>query len=557
MSESATDTPVNIPRVTQRKWPSIVWLVPLVTALVGGWLIVRTLTDQAPTATISFMTAEGIEAGKTKIKYKNVDIGLVDEIAFADNFSNVVLKVRFNQGMEDFLRRNTRFWVVKPQLSVRGVSGLGTLISGSYIEIDPGAGAQQTHFTGLEEAPLITTDDAGTRITLISKNLGSIGRGSPIYYQGILAGEALGYELAGDAKSVFIHAFIRDPFNQLIRGNSRFWNVSGVDLSLGADGIEMRTASLTSLLFGGIAFDTPNSLEHSVADVSDLVFTLHGSYTDIAEQTFARKIQFVMYFTGSVRGLSAGAPVEFRGIRIGQVIDIRMEFDSENNSFRIPVLVEIEPDRIIQRDTTSTVSPEQTLTTLVEKGLRGRLQTGSLLTGQLFVEFNMYPGSELVLVADASMAYPELPTIPGAFEAISQSLSDMVSKIETIDIEGLGNNILGILEGTNNLINKPQQEATVTDLQGSLRALRGIMQNVEEADLEQTINAATRVLQNLENTLTMVDQVLSPNAPLQYNVIQVTEELEETARAIRGLVQTLERQPNSLIFGRKATEEDQ
>ncbi len=294
---------------------SIVWLVPLITAIVGGWLIFRTLADQAPVATISFKTAEGIEAGKTRIKYKSVDIGVVEEVAFAEDFESVVLTASFSKGMQDFLRRNTRFWVVKPQLGIQGVSGLSTLVSGSYIEIDPGPGSPQNHFVGLEQIPLITTDDAGTRITLISESLGSVGRGSPIYYQGILAGEALGYELASDAKSVYIYAFIRDPFDQLVRGNSRFWNVSGLDLSLGANGVEVRTASIQSLIFGSIAFETPNTLELTTAQIEDLIFTLHSSHAVIEERTFVRKLQFVMYFTGSVRGLNAGAPVEFKGIK--------------------------------------------------------------------------------------------------------------------------------------------------------------------------------------------------------------------------------------------------
>lgn len=556
MSDSSQDQ-YDEPQVTARNWPSVVWLVPLVTALVGIWLIVSTVTDQAPIATIQFQTAAGIEAGKTKIKYKNVDIGLVNAINFAEDFSYVVLTVEFNQGMEGFLRRNTRFWVVRPELSVRGVSGLSTLISGSYIEIDPGPGAPQTHFVGLEETPLITTDDAGKRITLISNNLGSIGRGSPIYYQGILAGEALGYELAGDAQSVYIHAFVRDPFDQLVKGNSRFWNVSGVDLSLGADGIEVRTASVQSLMFGGIAFDTPDSLEQSVADVSDLVFTLHESYRDIEEEAFARKVQFVMYFSGSVRGLSPGAPLEFRGIRIGEVLDIRMEFDADTTSFRIPVLVEIEPDRIIHRDPESNISPEQTLATLVEKGLRGRLQTGSLLTGQLFVEFNMYPNAELNLVADEGIPYPELPTVPGAFEAITDTISGVVAKIETVDIEALGDSIVGILQGADNLVNKDVDEEVVTDLQASLRSLRNILGNVEEAELEDTIEAARGALVNLQKTLNMVSGVLDPSAPMQHNVIKLTDELEEMSRAIRSLLQMIEREPNSLIFGREIKEDEQ
>ena len=545
------------PSVKTRNWPSTIWLVPLVTALVGGWLIVRTLTDQAPVATIQFQTAEGIVAGKTKIKYKNVDIGIVDEVAFAEGFSNIILTVTFNQGLEGFLRRNSRFWVVRPELSVRGVSALGTLISGSYIEIDPGPGVPQTHFVGLEETPLITTDDAGTQITLITKDLGSIGRGSHIYYQGLLAGEALGYELGGDAQSVFIHAFIRDPYDQLVKGNSRFWNVSGIDVSMGADGVDVKTASVTSLLFGGIAFDTPDSLETTVADVGDLIFTLYPRYSSIEDQSYARKIQFVMYFTGSVRGLKPDAPLEFRGIRIGKVLDIRMEFDADTTTFRIPVLVEVEPDRIINRDTENPLSPEQTLQTLVDKGLRGRLQSGSLLTGKLFIEFNIYPDAPLNMVADASMAYPELPTIAGAFEAITQSIGEFVEKFQTIDIEEIGNSIENILGGADKLVNKDINEEAVTDLQASMRALSNVLRNVDEGGLDTTIVAARNVLINLQDTLKMINDVLEPHSPLQYNVIKVTDELEEMARSIRLLIETLERHPNSIIFGRKVTEDEQ
>ena len=545
------------PSVKTKNWPSLVWLVPLVTALVGGWLILRTLTDQAPVATIQFQTAAGIVAGKTKIKYKSVDIGIVDDIAFAEDFSNIILTATFNQGLDGFLRRNSRFWVVKPELSVRGVSGLGTLISGSYIEIDPGPGEPQSHFVGLEETPLITTDDAGTQITLVSKDLGSIGRGSPIYYQGILAGEALGYELGADAQSVFIHAFVRDPFDQLVKGNSRFWNISGIDVSMGANGVDVKTSSVTSLLFGGIAFDTPDSLETTVADIGDLIFTLYPRHSSIEDQSYARKIKFVMYFTGSVRGLSPGAPLEFRGIRIGEVLDIRMEFDEETTSFRIPVLVEIEPDRIIHRDSQNPLSPEQTLQTLVDKGLRGRLQSGNLLTGKLFVELNIYPDAPLTMVADASMTYPELPTIAGAFEAITQSIGEFVEQFRTIDIEEIGNNIENILGGADKLVNKNVNEEAVTDLQASMRALSNVLRNVDEGNLDTTIVAARNVLINLQDTLRMINDILEPHSPLQHNVIKVMDELEEMSRSVRLLIETLERQPNSIIFGRKVTEDEQ
>jgi paraquat-inducible protein B len=523
----------------------------------GGWLAVRTLIDQAPTATITFNTAEGIQAGKTSVKYKNVEIGLVDEIRIAEDFDHIALSVTFNEGMEQFLRRNTRFWVVRPQFSLRGVSGLGTLLSGSYIAIDPGPGSPQNHFVGLEETPLITREDAGTKITLVSNDLGSLAGGSPIYYQGLFAGEVLGYELSSDAESIYIHAFVRDPYDQLIRGNSRFWNVSGLDVSVGADGVEIKTASVQALMFSGISFETPTTLEPARSEITNLIFTLYPNHDVIDEEAYTRKLRFVMYFKGSVRGLSAGAPLEFKGIRIGSVLDVKLEYNPDDRSFRIPVLVEIEPDRIVDRRADVDTSAGNMLQTLVEQGLRARLSTGSLLTGQLYVALNMYPSTEAIYHGGDSVPHPELPTIPGAFAAMTESIQGFVSKLETVDVEEMGEDILGILDGTNELLNTAETEQTVTDLQASMRALKNILRNVESADLEQTVKSANRVLGNVNNTLTMIDTVLTPNSPLQYNIIQVTSELEETARALRSLVQMLERQPRAIIFGRGAEEGDE
>ncbi|MCG8378961.1 MAG: MlaD family protein, partial [Proteobacteria bacterium] len=194
---------ISSPQVTKKAGPSIIWLIPLITVLVGGWLIFKTLSEQGPQVTISFKTAEGIEAGKTKVKYKNVDIGIVEHIKFSEDFSNVILTVEFSKGSEKFLKRNTRFWVVKPQVSLRGATGLSTLISGAYIEIEPGPGAPQFHFIGLEKQPVVTAEELGKKIILVTQNLGSIDTGSPVYYQGLLAGEVLGHELGNDRKSIY------------------------------------------------------------------------------------------------------------------------------------------------------------------------------------------------------------------------------------------------------------------------------------------------------------------------------------------------------------------
>jgi len=555
---------ISSPKVSKRSGPSVVWIIPLITLLVGGWLIVKTLSEQGPQASISFKTAEGIEVGKTKIKYKSVDIGVVEHIKFSDDFSNVILTAEFGQGSEKFLRRGTRFWVVKPQLGLQGASGLSTLISGAYIEIEPGPGAQQRHFIGLEKQPVIKADEQGKEIVLITNKLGSIDRGSPIYFQGLLAGEVLGHELGNDQKSVYIHAFIKDPFDQLIRGNTNFWNVSGINVSMSADGFKVKTESLRSMMFGGIAFDTPETLELVTTDVDNLVFTLHDSFEAIQENSYTRKLKFIMFFDSSVRGLTIGAPVEFKGIKVGSVLDVRLEFDSDDTSFRIPVLIEIELQRIIERGNEDSGSTYETLGKLVERGLRARLQTGSLLTSQLYVELDMHPDSPINISGEET-AFPELPTLPTAnFGAITQSAEKLLAKLNAIDIDNVStvlletitnaNNTLKIADetitNTNALLTLPGIPTAIEDMQISLSRFKNILQKVDASNVTEAIDAGHHALESLTVTLDKTNNILEPNSPAQYNLIKLTGELEETARSIRSLVETLERNPQALIFGK-------
>ncbi|MBL1142085.1 MAG: MCE family protein [Proteobacteria bacterium] len=549
---------ISSPKVSKRSGPSVVWIIPLVTLLVGGWLIVKTLSDQGPQVSISFKTAEGIEVGKTRIKYKNVDIGTVEQIKFSDDFSNVILTAEFNKGSEKFLRRSTRFWVVKPQLSLQGASGLSTLISGAYIEIEPGPGAEQRHFVGLEKQPVVNADEEGVEIVLITQKLGSIDVGSPIYYQGLLAGEVLGHELGNDRKSVYVHAFIKDPFDQLVRGNTNFWNVSGVNVSMSADGFKVQTESLRSIIFGGIAFDTPETLEQVSTDIDNLVFTLHDSFESIQENAYTRKLKFMMFFNSSVRGLNIGAPVEFKGIKVGSVVDVRLEFDNEDTTFRIPVLIEIELQRIIERGNEEGSSSYETLDKLVERGLRARLQTGSLLTSQLYVELDMHPDTPINISGEET-SFPELPTLATAnFGAITASAENLLAKLNAIDIEEVTAVILdtvrsadSTIKNANALITIPGIPQAVEDMQVAMSNFKNIMQKVDASNIQEAINAGHIALESLTVTLDKTNNILEPNSPAQYNLIKLTGELEETARSIRSLVETLERNPQALIFGKE------
>ena len=546
---------VPSPEIKARRGPSLVWLIPLVVLAVGAWLIYDTLSKRGPDITIAFRTADGIEAGKTKLRYKNIEIGVVESVRFSDDFSHVLLKAQMELGADTFLRRGTRFWVVRPRLSARGVSGLSTLVSGAYIEVEPGAGADQRHFEGLESPPVVRADEAGRRVTLIANRLGSLGAGSPVSYRGIQAGEVLGHELGSDRKSVLIYAFVKSPFDQLIRSNTRFWNVSGVDVALDADGLQVRTESISSVLFGGLAFETPVNAEPLKVDLDEVIFTLYDTQKAIVEKAFTKRIRFVLFFDGSVRGLKKNAPVEFKGIKVGQVTDIRLEFDQQDTSFRIPVLIEIEPERIIARGESGAIGPKKLLDDLVQRGLRARLQTGNLLTGQLFVELDMHPDTKIKLVSAAG-EIPELPTIPASLAEINASVKGVLENVNKLDFGKINAELVGALEGANRLTNGPEIRASLRELQLALSTFRAMAQNLDRRvepiadNLDKTLTAGRVAVRKAQGTLRLVDDVLKSGSPLQSSYIELADELTETARSIKTLVDMLARNPEAFIFGK-------
>lgn len=551
MTEQASDGPAA-PVVRSRKGPSVVWLIPVLALVIGGWLIVHTLLSQGPELTITFRTAAGVEAGKTRIKYKSVDVGVVERVQLSEDFDRVRVQARLEPGMEHLLRRNSRFWVVRPQLGLRGVSGLETLVSGAYIQVDPGTGAPQRHFQGLERQPLVTADEPGRTVTLVSEHLGGIDVGSPIYYRGLLAGEVLGHELAGDRHNIYISAFVRDPFDQLLRADTRFWNVSGLEAGLGADGPQLRLESMRSLLFGGIAFETPDTYRAGAeADVESLLFTLHENRDAIEERAYIRKLDYVAYFDSSVRGLNVGAPVEFRGIRVGAVRDIRLQLDPETVDYRIPVRLEIEPERMLDSATLEEHAPEAILQRLVDEGLRARLQTSSLLTGQLFVELDMHPDTEMVMRGGEGVPYTELPTIPGAVETITRTMENLVSQLDQVAIDEIADNLLATLEGTNAIANAPELRQLLTDLSASATTLDAVLEQVHESDPGVTLKHAQGALREMEATLAATHRALEPHGELQHRVSSLLDQLEASARAVRELVELLQQQPEAVIFGRQ------
>ncbi len=538
---------------SDKRGVSIVWLVPVVALLIGGWLIYKAVTEKGPEITITFKTAEGLEAGKTKIKCKDVEIGQIQEISLSKDLSEVVVKAELVKEADAYLSENSRFWVVRARVSASSITGLGTIFSGAYIEIDPGApGSKARHFKGLEEPPIVMTWEKGRHFILQAERKGSLDIGVPVYYRQIEVGRIAAYNLAPDGAGVMFKVFIRDPYPEFVRKNTRFWSATGIDLKIDAQGIQVDTESFVSMLVGGVAFDVIEGLgvPAGAAAPEDEPFKLYPSREAAQERIYSTKNYYVLLFEESVRGLSPGAPLEFRGIQVGQVVDIKSEFDLKMNKLKIPVIVAAEPERIdFIGKLPEGVSRETFLDYLVEKGLRAQLRTGNLLTGQKYVALDLFENAKPAkLVRQGKYGYTEFPTTPTPLEEISSKVTQLVAKIDKIPIEQIGNDLRDTIQGAKRFTNSPQLTETLKSLNATIKELQLLTADLRTR-LGPEISAA---LEQARKSLEAAESSLSAESPLQHRLMSTLDELARAAAALRTLVDYMERNPQSILTGKDA-----
>lgn len=532
-STKSTESDGALPEVAVKSGRSfsIVWLIPLVAAVIGGWLLYTTLSEKGPVITISFETAAGLEATKTKVKFKDVEVGVVERIALSENLDKVNVTVQMIKGAEKYLTTDSKFWVVRPRLTAGGVSGLGTLISGAYIEVDPEPGEPADTFVGLEIPPVLKSDVPGRKFILRAAKRGSVSRGSVIYFRGIEVGEILGYELGDDTREVFMHAFIRDPHTNLVREDSRFWNASGVDVKVGTDGLQVNTESLQALLTGGVAFDTPALALAKEPAAEGTVFDLYENRAAIGEAELTEKVPYVLYFDGSVRGLDVGAPVEFRGIRVGSVTSVDLVLDTEAEKALIPVTIVIEPQRIKRVGSRFAEDPYAGMNILVQKGLRAQLRPGSLITGQLYVNLNFVPDAPKKELIRNAGEPPQIPTIPSELEELTRSLNGVLERLAKLPLESVLDDARSTLQSIQNVVNSP-------DVTQSLESLRGAMES------------ADATMAQARATLAATENLVGPRSQARADLVELMKELKNAARSVRVLADYLERHPEALIHGK-------
>jgi paraquat-inducible protein B len=480
---------------------SLVWVIPIVAAVAGIWIAVTKILEKGPEITIVFSSADGLEANKTKIDYNGLDVGTLTGIKLMNDHKHVIATAAMSPKAKDFLVKDTQFWVVKPRVTGLNISGLGTLISGYYIGVQLGQSKEsERSFTALETPPL-TGDVPGRIFMLKTSELGSLGAGTPIFFRQLPAGQVVSYELDKDGKFLNVKIFVQAPYDQYVNPDTRFWNASGVDVSLTAAGLHVQTESVMSILAGGIAFETPASDAPLPPAEPDTQFTLFDDRADAFKPPANDPYTYVLEFKQSIRGLEVGAPVELGGVTIGEVTQISPQFDSKTMQFSVPITVIVDPARygvkFIGASTNEdpVAAHKKVMDTLVARGLRAQLKTGNLLSGSLFVAVNFFP-DEPPATIDWSQTPVQLPTKSGQIDAVEDSVADLLK------------------------------------------------------NLNKTVASAGGTLTNADKLLNNASQLIAPDSVLDAELNNLLLQGGDAARSLRVLMDYLERHPEALIRGK-------
>ncbi len=514
--------------IRPRRRMSFIWIVPGLAALIGLSMVVHAWLSAGPEIAIAFQTAEGLEVDKTPVKYKDVTVGVVSAISLSDDGSHVMATVALDKRAENLARADTRFWVVRPRIGLQGVSGIDTLLSGAYIGVDKGTSHQPSDsFVGQETPPTIIHGTPGRSFVLHANDLGSLDVGSPVYYRRIRVGRIASYRLDADGRDVTLELFVDAPYDRFVTASTRFWHASGVDITLGADGLKLDTQSFATVLAGGIAFASPVEVAEAPAPAQTVFDLAKDQRTAMAPPDGASQY-LQLRFEDSLRGLAVDAPVEFAGKNVGRVVSLDLDYDAGKRRFPTVVGIVIYPSRlggVLARLPKYSGNAEQQvaafLANLIQHGLRAQARSGNLLTGQLYISLGFVPDAAGVKFEPGARPIA-IPTVPGSFDHMQEQVASIVSKIEKMPLDAIGQHL----------------DASLVDLDKSLKQVNG-----------QVLPATTQTLQQADRTFQTVQGAFSDSGPLQQNLQQALLEVQRTAQSVRTLTDMLGRHPEALLKG--------
>ncbi|ASV99325.1 intermembrane transport protein PqiB [Paraburkholderia aromaticivorans] len=512
--------------------PSLsIWLASLAAAAICVVFLISRVAHSGPEVAVSFLTAEGLEAGKTRVRYKNVEIGRLEKLRLSADRTHVLAVVQFDPSAKRFATCDTRFWVVRPRIGMTGVTGLATLVSAPYLAVDVGRASTLCNtFIGMETPPSVARDQNGGRFVLHAASLGSLNVGSPVYFRRVQAGRVLNYSPSRNGVGVAVDVFVKTPYDRYVTSRTRWWHASGIDLRLDASGLRLDIPSVAAVLSGGVVFDlpaTPASTERAADGAAFALAATQAEAMNHADDGPAASVR--MRFDGSVRGLTIGAPVEFEGVELGEVTGVDVGFNPKDVRFDMVVTLDLYPYRLGRRYREalghgSSEAGKALLHQLVAQGLRGQLRMGSVLTGQRYVALDFFPHARAASI-DTRRLPVELPTVPNTLEELQDQLANLVDRLDNMPIEQIGANL-----------NQALVHAQALFLRIDTELVPQARTTLETA--EQSFNAANATLQQ--------------DSPMQTDIRRALTELRRTLASLKALSDYVEQHPESLVWGKPA-----
>jgi paraquat-inducible protein B len=532
--------------VSKKRHVSAIWLLPLLAFVIGAALVINLHLNRGPEIEILFPSAEGLEPGKTKIKALSVDVGTVQSVALTPGLDQVLVKARMEKVAEPLLHADTQFWIVRPRVASSGISGLGTLLSGVYIELSPGQSNESAYqFTGLPETPVTPQNIPGLRLVLVSEKGSSVNTGDPILYQGYKVGRVENSEFDVNSRQIRSHIFIEAPYHELVSRNTRFWNASGISFRADSQGVTVDTASVETLLIGGVAFDVPAGKPAGPRVTDGTQFTLYPNYSSITQVSFRYTARYLLLFDTSVRGLVQGAPVEYRGLRVGSVEDISFDYLPPNfaqtntnpaNRAAIPVLITLSPGFMSGKDTQEELDLMiRQLEEGVANGLRGSLKTGNLLTGSLFVSLDFVEDAPPAQIGQIG-TYRQIPTVSGGLDLLQTKVANLLDKLNQLPVDKTISHVDTLLDNATDAMQRVEAVAQ------TLQAL------VESEELQNIPVLANELLTLLNKRLDELSASYSAESPLYQDLQQTVAHLQQTLRNLDELTVKIASNPSTLIF---------
>lgn len=540
---------------------SLIWLIPIIAGGIAIWLGYNAILTRGPLVTLTFNSGDGLTAGQTQVKHKAVALGTVEDVRLSKDLQHVVVQVRMHRAAEPILTDHARFWVVRPRLTPGDISGLETLVSGAYIEVDPGTpgGKRQLSFTGLETPPAVRSDEPGHSFVLKAQRLGSLGPGSPVFYRDVKVGEVLSFDLGNGLGPVSLNVFVRSPYDKFVHPDTRFWDASGVSVGVGPEGLHVELQSILALLSGGISFETARDVAlHEPPVGTGAEFQLYKDKSEADAANYHQQIAVAAYFRATVRGLAAGSAVQIFGVQIGTVSSVRLILDPAHGEARIRVGMMLQPERVLGLDH-DLPDPPAMLAAFVQKGMRAVIENSNFVTGQEVMSLEYVPNAGPGIIGHEGDTLI-LPSQPGGLDNVMTSVSDIATKLDRIPFDRIGANLNATLRSVNATVSGPDVKNALRNLSATLADVRQLVQRVDRG-MTPVLQRLPAISDQLQQAVERANSAFGSggygqNSDFQSNLERMMDQVNDTARSVRLLADFLQRHPNALIFGRggRATE---